>query len=118
MVDYERLTEELYTFIETHFHKNFDAKRYILHSDFIDFIWENSDFNMIKVKKILNSWRDLEVHNGKVYGLFCFTYPEINRIEDDATSSSSDEDEEEEDDEFCLTKYDDIPEIDTDEDDE
>jgi len=93
---YDELTEELTEFIESHFHPNYDHKRYILHRDFIDFIWENTDFNIIKVKKILNSWRDLEVHNDKVFGLYCFTYPEINRIEDDATSTSDEEEEQEE----------------------
>jgi len=91
MPTYDELTEELTMFIETHFQKNFDPKRYILHSDFIDFIWENTDFNMIKVKKILNSWQDLEVHNGKVYGLYCFTYPDINRKDEDEDEVSSDD---------------------------
>jgi hypothetical protein len=88
-----KLYKELYTFIENHFHKNFDYKTYILHEDLIDFVFENSDFDMIKVKKIINSSSDIEIHDGKVYGLFCFTYPEINRILDDATSSSSSDDE-------------------------
>lgn len=89
----DELVEQVIEFIGRHFHTTHDAKRYIHYSDFIDFIWENSEFNMIKVKSLMNSWTPLEVHNGKVYGLFCKSCPDINQIEDDATSTSDDDEE-------------------------
>ena len=90
----DKLVEELIQFIKRHFHQNYDPRRYIDYSEFIDFIWENCDFNIIKVKNLLNSWEQLECHNGKVYGLYCFSYPDLNKIEDDATSTSEDMDDE------------------------
>ncbi len=89
----DELVQELIGFLGFHFHKNTDAKRYILYSDLIDFIWENTDLNIMKVKKLLSAWPDLELHNGKVYGLFCFTYPDLNQIEDDISSSDDDDEE-------------------------
>jgi len=71
--------DELWDFIHSHFEKNNNKKRFIQYKDLVDFIWEQTDFNMIKVKRILNSWNDLKINDGKVYGLYCFTYPELNR---------------------------------------
>ena len=105
----EELIDEVRDFLEKHFQPNYDHRRFILYRDFIDFIWENTEFNIIRVKRLLNSWNDWEVHNGKIYGLHCFTYPDINRIDDDATSSSSDDDDEYdelEDDLESLIEYD------------
>jgi adenine-specific DNA methylase len=75
-------SETLKHFIEQHFAKDLDTTTYILYEDLIDFIFENSDFNMIKVKSILNTW-DLDVKNEKIYNLFCLTDRNINRFEDD-----------------------------------
>ena len=79
-------------FIEQHFVKNIDSNTHILYEDLIDFIFENSDFNIIKVKSILATW-DL-VKDGKIYNLFCQTDRDINRFEDDEIPDIDSDDDE------------------------
>jgi hypothetical protein len=86
-------SDTLNHFIEQHFVKNIDSNTHILYEDLIDFIFENSDFNIIKVKSILATW-DLDVKNGKIYNLFCLTDRDINRFEDDEIPDIDSDDDE------------------------
>jgi hypothetical protein len=88
-------SETLKHFFEQHFAKDLDSTTYILYQDLIDFIFENSDFNIIKVKSILATW-DLDVKkDGKIYNLFCLTDRNINRFEDDIPDFDIDSDDDE-----------------------
>jgi adenine-specific DNA methylase len=86
-------SETLKHFIEQHFAKDLDTNTHILYEDLIDFIFENSDFNIIKVKSILNTW-NLDVKDGKIYNLFCLTDRNINRFEDDEIPDIDSDDDE------------------------
>jgi hypothetical protein len=86
---------ELRNFIEEHFQRTTDATVFIHYIDFVDFIFERTDLPMDKVKRILALWqqKDLEIHNGRVYGLQCITDVEINMAEDEVASSETSSDD-------------------------
>lgn len=85
----EEIADELREFIEQHFQRTTDATIYIHFTDFLDFIFENSEFNIQKVKRVLLLWNDLEIHNGRVYGLQCITEPQLNMETDEVYTSES-----------------------------
>lgn len=87
----EEVADDLREFLEEHFQRTTDPTIYIHYTDFLDFIFERTDFGIQKVKRVLLLWDDLEIHNGRVYGLQCITDVDINMEEElEATSSSDD----------------------------
>jgi hypothetical protein len=91
----EEISTELRNFLEEHFQRTTDATVFIHYIDFVDFIFERTDLPMDKVKRILALWqqKDLEIHNGRVYGLQCITDVEINMAEDEVASSATSSDD-------------------------
>ena len=77
--------------MHTHFERNYDGSKYIFFTDIIDFILENTEFNVVKVKQLLSYSDELVIEDGKVYGITCITDDSINReIVLDISSSSDD----------------------------
>lgn len=91
----EEIADDLREFLEEHFQRTTDATIYIRYTDFLDFIFERTDFSLQKVKKILLLWNDLEIHNGRVYGLYCITDTDLNMEEEEQTSTDDDDDDSE-----------------------
>ena len=86
------LERQLYIFMPEHFEIVDDGQRFIFYRDIIDFVFEKTEFSVLRVRKIINSLPNLVIQNGKIYGIYCKTDESLNQYEELCTSSDGSSD--------------------------
>lgn len=74
--------------IEQSFYENFRKEDfcYVFYTDLLDFFLENTDFNMLEVRRWIKN--NLTIIDGKVVDICCVVDPSINYTFEDGLDSS------------------------------